>query len=550
MTTRKRTLSNTTLDSDTSKSNKNKKTQSQKRKSDEELIFEDPFEDEYDEEDVALSQKIDGIELENDSDIDYEEMNGYFVKRELFEQQHESVSDEDDLSNTDRESSEVPHKKSDIKNKKGNKKKKKKKKKNEVKIWRPGIDKLKSGEKLDYDSSAYEMIHFLRMEWPCLSFDVLLDKGGFQREKYPLTAYVVTGTQAEKQHENKILVLKMSELHKTKHDDSDSENESDTDDDDADDDPVLEFQQIPCAACTNRIRSMPQTPHIVASWFDSGVVAIWDISRQLKILESPGSVGPKRETTKPIFMFQGHSTEGFAVDWNHLEQGKGRLVTGDCQAKIYLWQPQNSGWHVDNVPYTGHKKSIEDLQWSPVEVDVFASCSVDKSIRLWDVRKKHGSALTQPNAHESDVNVISWNEKVTFALLSGGDDGSFKVWDLRKFDEPIHSCKYHQKPIISVEWDPNDFWSFAVASEDDSISIWDISLVPNTSKDNDNSNEESDECEDDVEIPDYLLFVHQGQQHIKEVHWHRQLPVTLLSTAMDGLNIFRPAIIDKSKQKN
>jgi hypothetical protein len=94
---------------------------------------------------------------------------------------------------------------------------------------------------------------------------------------------VVTGTQAEKPHDNKILVLKMSELHKTKHDESNSESESDSDgtqailisftssfcfilwisikqmncsdsEDVPDDDPVLEVQQIPCNSCTNRIR--------------------------------------------------------------------------------------------------------------------------------------------------------------------------------------------------------------------------------------------------------------------------------------------------------
>jgi ribosome assembly protein RRB1 len=35
------------------------------------------------------------------------------------------------------------------------------------------------------------------------------------------------------------------------------------------------------------------------------------------------------------------------------------------------------------------------------------------------------------DAHESDVNVISWNRSSTYLLISGGDEGGIKVWDLR-----------------------------------------------------------------------------------------------------------------------
>lgn len=40
--------------------------------------------------------------------------------------------------------------------------------------------------------------------------------------------------------------------------------------------------------------------------------------------------------------------------------------------------------------------------------------------------------LTTATAHDGDVNVISWSRREPF-LLSGGDDGALKVWDLRQF---------------------------------------------------------------------------------------------------------------------
>lgn len=38
------------------------------------------------------------------------------------------------------------------------------------------------------------------------------------------------------------------------------------------------------------------------------------------------------------------------------------------------------------------------------------------------------------HAHDNDINVLSWNQ-LDPLLLSGGEDGSVKVWDLRQIEK-------------------------------------------------------------------------------------------------------------------
>ncbi len=53
-------------------------------------------------------------------------------------------------------------------------------------------------------------------------------------------------------------------------------------------------------------------------------------------------------------------------------------------------------------------------------------------MQIWDARS-FGTSMISVVAHEVDVNVMSWNALVPFLLVTGADDGSFKVWDLRSF---------------------------------------------------------------------------------------------------------------------
>lgn len=290
----------------------------------------------------------------------------------------------------------------------------------EPEVYLPGKP-LAEGEELVCDDSAYIMLHQAHTGAPCLSFDIIRDELGDSRTDFPMTAYIVSGTQAARTHVNSVIVMKMSNLHRTsKEKDEDEESDSSDDEDEEPEEeakkPKMECALIKHQGCVNRIRSTRMENNVfAASWSELGRVNIWNLNEQIQTVNDPNALkryekNKTEDTIKPVFTFSGHQQEGYAVDW--CQTTPGWLATGDCRRDIHIWQPSETGWQVDQRPLSGHIDSVEDLQWSPNERSVLASCSVDKSIRIWDCRAPPSKAcmLSCENSHLSDVNVISWNK--------------------------------------------------------------------------------------------------------------------------------------------
>jgi len=122
------------------------------------------------------------------------------------------------------------------------------------KVYLPG-QALEEGEELTVDKSAYRLLHHAQSGAPCLSFDVIPDDLGNSRESYPLSMYIVAGTQAAKTHVNNLLVMKMSNLLGNKQRSDDSEDESsDSEDEDDEGKPVMSVAPIKHQGCINRVR--------------------------------------------------------------------------------------------------------------------------------------------------------------------------------------------------------------------------------------------------------------------------------------------------------
>lgn len=460
-------------------------------------------------------------------------------------------------------------------------------------VFRPGKHHLAEGETLICDETAYDVFYKCNVEWPCLSFDFIgtRNDGQFdnltptQLRAYPFSISLVLGTQANTLSNNKLVFARMTNLHRNrrkrarqpgrvdhqKDDSSDDESASDETEDEANHDAdadssdltaaatsdvngILQSSDVKADATINRVRVMPQHPNIVAYWMEIGRVTLVDGMPALNTLyldsrarmQAPSSILPS--SIKPFYSTRAHRVEGFALDWSRVTPG--RLLSGSVDGAIYLSQCASenaSTWITSPDRFRGHRQSVEDIQWSPSESDVFASCSVDKSIRIWDAREYRRPALGIGAAHDTDVNVISWNRNETHLLASGGDDGVIKVWDLRslqrdavnKDTSPAAEFALHQQPITSIQWHPVDASMLCASSEDGSVSIWDLAVE----RDAEEEIREGVVIDGAEELPPQLLFIHMGQTNVKEAHWHPACPSLIVSTAEDGLNIFQPSNI-------
>jgi ribosome assembly protein RRB1 len=94
--------------------------------------------------------------------------------------------------------------------------------------------------------------------------------------------------------------------------------------------------------------------------------------------------------------------------------------------------------------------------------------------------KSYKKAQMKIRAHSKDVNVCDWNKRAHHLIVTGSDDCLVKIWDLRMLadgsSDDLLSFNWHTEPITSVRFQPNEESVIAVASEDNRLTIWDMSM--------------------------------------------------------------------------
>jgi coatomer subunit beta' len=110
---------------------------------------------------------------------------------------------------------------------------------------------------------------------------------------------------------------------------------------------------------------------------------------------------------------------------------------------------------------------------NPKDPSIFASASLDCTIKLWTVGTTKSNANYTITGHESGVNCIDFcRDPEKSMLVSGADDGLVKVWDYQ-----TRQCLWtfdkggHVENVASVIFHP-EIPIIMTAGEDDVINVW------------------------------------------------------------------------------
>lgn len=389
-----------------------------------------------------------------------------------------------------------------------------------------------------FTNDIYQCFFQMNFEWPCLSFDVIRDTLGASRKTFPHTAYFVSATQAETEDENQLLVTKISELQYTKDDGTTEE---------ALPDPKVNVVGNFHPSAANRVRCMPQDSSVVATWTENAGVWIWDIKEAYAATNTDNGSKSGQDKVEVIHKIDvDEDVEGYGLAWSPHQRGL--LAFGDCNGVVSIYQQQGNSF--DRVTlFNAHANSVEDICFSPVDDGVFATCSCDGYVCIWDARdltkpvlKFQGRDIKKDpefaDGDKIDVNVLDWNCIQTNLIATGSDDGQVNVWDIRNASDengPDYSINYHEDSITSIEWNPNDESELAVASADGRVTIWDLSV------------EAVDPEEREEGIPDQMMFEHVIADP-KELHYHPQIP-SMIAITGETFDVIIPDIVEDAGEE-
>ncbi|KAH8372518.1 hypothetical protein KR200_001000 [Drosophila serrata] len=165
----------------------------------------------------------------------------------------------------------------------------------------------------------------------------------------------------------------------------------------------------------------------------------------------------------PIMQLEGHEGEIFTTEFH--PEGE-LLLSSGFDRQIYIWQVYDDCENV--MAMSGHSGAVMEAHFTPDGSHIF-TCSTDKTLAIWDIVT--GQRQRRFKGHSNFVNSVQGSRRGQQLLCSGSDDRTIKIWDARK----KHAAHTLESPYQVTSVCFGDTGEQVISGGiDNEVKIWDI----------------------------------------------------------------------------
>ncbi|KAG8199533.1 hypothetical protein JTE90_009375 [Oedothorax gibbosus] len=158
------------------------------------------------------------------------------------------------------------------------------------------------------------------------------------------------------------------------------------------------------------------------------------------------------------------------VVWNPTDDAI--LATAATNGSVVTWNLNST--HKQDLKFQDHKRTVNKVCFHPTETQFLLSGSQDGTMKLFDMRKKEASS-TYYSLSES-VRDVQFCPHSYFLFAAVQENGYVQLWDLRRTDRFEKQFAAHSGPVFTCDWHPEEKFLFATAGRDKTIKVWDTTF--------------------------------------------------------------------------
>lgn len=178
---------------------------------------------------------------------------------------------------------------------------------------------------------------------------------------------------------------------------------------------------------------------------------------------------------KEIQKLEGHTDRVWSLAWNPITGGNGvPAVFASCSGDktVRIWEKLLSGsWNCTAILEDQHSRTVRSCAWSPCG-KLLATASFDATTAVWEHVGGDYECIASLEGHENEVKSVSWSASGSL-LATCGRDKSVWIWEIQPGNdfECVSVLQGHTQDVKMVQWHP--FYDVLVSvSYDNSIKVW------------------------------------------------------------------------------